>query len=84
MLLCSEYTIGNDILVFTLREMNMLYLRKGQASQPGDRLYNCGNYYVAPQKLQGTSCQMSTARLRLFECSFAALQNASVEEVEKS
>ena len=34
-LLCSEYTIGNDILVFTLREMNMLFAERSSLQARG-------------------------------------------------
>jgi len=48
----------------TLREIDMLLAGKGQACKPGDRLYNCSNYYVAVRKLEKTPCQMSTARIQ--------------------
>lgn len=60
--LCSESTIGDDILVFTLRGNEHAMCIKVKLPSRGDRLYKWCNYYVAAHELEGTLCQMSRSQ----------------------
>lgn len=60
--LCSESTIGDDMLVFTLRGNEHATCIKVKLPSRGDRLYKWCNYYVAAHELEGTLCQMSRSQ----------------------